>query len=387
MYFLRATASPFSLCRRKSNLLALPKSCYRLPGLFPMQRRSLLIIALLLASGMGSAAQPPLPPIPVPLSNNAVTSIKLGKQFLIFSFMGIGSGKTWKDISNAAYELDISADKWTEIRPVPGPAGRLAAAAASARQQIFLFGGYVVDGQGNEITVPDLAVYEPEDQRWYRGADIPTAVDDFVIGTYRDRYIYLVSGWSRNQAVGNVQVYDTEKNTWKQATPIAGTPVFGHAGALLDDTIIYVDGAYKNPSGSPPYIASDQCWMGKINHHDPAKIQWSKVSNHPGTARYRIAAGASDKDKKIFFAGGTDNPYNYNGIGYDGHPSEPSPVVFAWDLRSGKWELVSENTSDPTMDHHGLVVVPPGLIIVGGMEKERRVTSRVTFLPKRGKAR
>jgi len=148
-----------------------------------------------------------------------------------------------------------------------------------------------------------------------------------------------------------------------------------------------VDGAYKNPSGSPPYIPSDECWMGKIDHHDLTKIQWSKIPNHPGSARYRIAAGASDKDKKIYFVGDTDNPYNYNGIGYDGRPSEPSPVAFAWDLRSGKWEVISENTSDPTMDHHGLVATPAGLIIVGGMEEGQRVTSRVTLLPKGGKAR
>ena len=355
-----------------------------------MQRRLTLflatIIALLLIPAM-RATEPRLPALPVAISNNAVTAIKLGKQFLVFSFMGIGPGKAWKDISNAAYQLDISADKWTEIRSVPGPAGRLAAAAVSAREQVFLFGGYVVDAQGGEITVPDVAVYEPADQRWYRGADIPTPVDDSVVGTYRDRYIYLVSGWSKNEAVRNVQVYDIEKNTWRQATPIAGKPVFGHAGALVDDTIIYVDGAYQNASGSPPYIASDECWMGKIDHHDATKIQWSKIPNHPGSARYRIAAGASEKDRKIYYAGGSDNPYNYNGIGYDGRPSEPSSLAFAWDPRRGKWEVVSENTPDPTMDHHSLVAAPVGLILVGGMEKGQHVTSRVTLLPKAGKAR
>ncbi len=51
------------------------------------------------------------------------------------------------------------------------------------------------------------------------------------------------------------------------------------------------------------------------------KIQWTKLPNHPGNARYRIAAGGSEKDQKIYFSGGTDNPYNYNGIGYDGKPA------------------------------------------------------------------
>src|SRR5439155_20053776 len=100
----------------------------------------------------------------------------------------------------------------------------------------------------------------------------------------------------KNDAVRNVQVYDAEKNTWRQATPIPGTPVFGHAGALLDDSIVYVDGAYKNSAAnSPRYIASNECWIGKIDHRDLSKIQWTKLPNHPGNARYRIADGAFAK--------------------------------------------------------------------------------------------
>jgi N-acetylneuraminic acid mutarotase len=232
--------------------------------------------------------------------------------------------------------------------------------------------------------VPDVSVYDPLSDRWYRGSDTPVPVDDSVIGVYQDRYIYLVSGWSNNDAVRNVQVYDGAKDKWLQATPIPGTPVFGHAGALVNDTIVYVDGAHRNPAGSQPkYVASDECWMGKIDHHDPAKIQWSKLPSHPGNARYRIASGGSEKDQKIYFSGGTDNPYNYNGIGYDGHPSEPVAVTFAFNLRTGKWETLNQKTPNPTMDHRGLLVAPHGLVIIGGMEKGQQVTSRVTVLPRK----
>ena len=86
--------------------------------------------------------------------------------------------------------------------------------------------------------------------RWFRGEDIPVPVDDSVAGVYRDRYIYLVSGWSKTDAVRDVQVYDAQKNVWSKATPIPGTPVFGHAGAVVGDTIVYVDGAHKNPAGN-----------------------------------------------------------------------------------------------------------------------------------------
>jgi N-acetylneuraminic acid mutarotase len=211
-------------------------------------------------------------------------------------------------------------------------------------------------------------------------------VDDSVAGVYRDRYIFLVSGWSKTEAVNDVQVYDSQKNTWVKATAIPGTPVFGHAGALVGDTIVYVDGAHKNPAGDKPkFVAADECWMGKIDHHDLTKIQWSKLPSHPGTARYRIAAGGSEKDQKVYFYGGTDNPYNYNGLGYNGQPAEPSSVIFAFNVRSAKWETINPNTLEPTMDHRGLLVIQEGLVIIGGMQKGQQVTSRVAVLPKEPK--
>jgi len=352
-----------------------------------MSRISAFLVIVALGGLLFAVAPsgPKFEPLPAAVSNNAVAAVRNHGKTLIFSFMGIGPGKTWDAISNAGYLMDPEArsQKWIETRPVPGTAGRLAASAAGTHGVVFLFGGYVVDAQGGEITLPDVNIYSPDDDRWSRGEDIPVAVDDSVAGVYHDRYIYLISGWSKHDNVRNVQVYDVEKRKWLQATPIPGTPVFGHAGGLVDDTIVYVDGAYKNPSGNvPKFVPSDECWMGKIDHRDPAKIQWTKLPNHPGKARYRIAAGGSGKDQRIYFAGGTDNPYNFNGIGYNGQPSEPSAVVFAFNLGTSKWETIVENAPDPTMDHRGLVALPEGLLIAGGMEKGQRVTARVQILPK-----
>jgi N-acetylneuraminic acid mutarotase len=352
-------------------------------------KKSFGFVLLILLAGFLFADEPfKLDPLPAPLSNNAVTSVKSRGTVLLFSLMGIGPKKTWDATSTSAYSMDPDMGTWTEVHSVPGTAGRLAATAVGAREHVFLFGGYVVDGQGGENTLADVNVYEPLTDRWFRAEDMPVPVDDSVGGVYRDRFIYLVGGWSKRDAVRDVQVYDAQKNKWSQATPIPGTPVFGHAGALVGDTIIYIDGVYKNPAGGQPrYVASDECWMGKIDHHDPAKIQWTKLPNHPGTARYRIAAGGSGKDQKIYFSGGTDTPYNYNGIGYNGVPSEPSPVTFAFNLRSGKWETINEHTPQPTMDHRGLVVIPEGLVIAGGMEAGQKVTSRVAIVPKSVKAK
>src|SRR5258708_13782485 len=208
------------------------------------------LFCLLLATRLQAAEEPKLTPLPAPVSNNAVAISHDDYGSRIFSFMGIGPKKTWDAITNSAYEMDPGTGKWTEKRSVPGVAGRLAASAVALHDQVFIFGGYVVDAQGGETTVSDLNVFVPVENRYYRGKDIPVPVDDAVVGLYRDRYIFLIAGWSTltNDAVRNVQVYDTDKDTWTQATPILGTPVFGHAAAITAHTIVYVTEPSNNPT-------------------------------------------------------------------------------------------------------------------------------------------
>src|SRR5208283_4018975 len=227
----------------------------------------LVLFCFVLAARLRAADEPKLSPLPAPVSNNAVAILHDQGGPKIFSFMGIGPKKTWNAVTTSAYELDPDTGKWTEKRPVPGLAGRLAASAVALHDQVFIFGGYVVDSQGGETTMSDLNVFVPIENRYYRGKDIPVPVDDAVVGVFRDRYIYVIGGWStaKNDAVRDVQIYDTDNDTWMQATPIPGTPVFGHAGAIIGNTIVYVDGAYKNRSGiGPKYLPSSECWMGEI---------------------------------------------------------------------------------------------------------------------------
>jgi N-acetylneuraminic acid mutarotase len=339
----------------------------------------LLVVPMLCAMLLLAADQPKIPPMPGAVANNAVASLKNGLE--VYSMMGIGPKKTWDDITNKIYILRLASGKWTEGRPVPGVAGRLGASAMGAKGQIFVFGGYVVDGQGNEITIPDVNSYMPANQRWYRAEDIPVPVDGAVIGMNHDRYIYLVGGRSKNGPVNNVQVYDAEKNTWNQATPFPGVPVFGHAGGLASDAIVYVDGAKKNTAGGDAYVSSDECWMGKIDHKDPDKIEWSKLPAHPGPGRFGIVAGA--EKNKILFSGGTTNPHNYKGVGYDGKPAEISPVTFAFELHGNRWETITEDTYDVRTDGRGILSTPLGPLILGGMLKNLAISARVLALPRK----
>jgi len=341
-----------------------------------MKKLPAFFLPVLCAALLLAVDQPKIPAMPGAVSSNAVASLQGGLE--VYSLMGVGPKKAWDDITNKMYILHLKSAKWSEGRPVPGVAGRLGASAVGTRGQIFLFGGYVVDGQGNEITVGDVNSYGATDRRWFRGEDIPVPVDSAVIGLNHDRYIYLVGGRSKKGPVNNVQVYDAETNKWSEATPFPGTPVFGHAGGLGDDTIVFVDGAKKNTAaGGSPYVASDECWMGKIDKKDPNKIEWSKLPPHPGPGRFGIVAGAGEKDRKILFSGGTTTPHNYKGLDSDGKPAEVSTVTFAYDVHNNKWLTISEDTYDVRMDSRGIVETPIGSLIVGGMVKNMAVTARV----------
>jgi N-acetylneuraminic acid mutarotase len=338
-----------------------------------------IFVGVLLAA---SESDVELDSLPQPLTNNAVAGYNGRGGLNLVSFMGISSGKNWKAVTNATYSMIAADGNWKTLKPVPGTAGRLGAIAVPAANQIFLLGGYVMDAQGGETTVGDVNMYNPDTQKWFRVTDIPEPVSAAVGGEYDNRYIYLVGGWSKSGPTQAVQVYDIKKAEWLKATPMSGPAVFGHAGAVVDDTIVYVDGALRNPAGKPAFIASDECWMGKIDHKDPTKIEWTKLPAHPGTARYRIAAGGSDKDDKVYFTGGASGPYDSTGQGFDGHPAQPSPMVFSYDLRKKAWDVIHEKVAIPTMDQRGLIVAPHYLVLLGGMASNRAVTAHVTLIPK-----
>ena len=350
-------------------------------NIFAMKKLLFLVSLLFCSARVPGAEEKKIPPMPGAVSSNAVAAVKGGVE--IFSMMGVGPRKTWNDVTNKVYEMDLAHAKWREGRTVPGTVGRLGAVAAGAKGLVILIGGYMVDGQGLELTIPDVNVYEPGARRWSRAKDVPVAVDNAVVGVAHDRFVYLIGGRSPQGPVNNVQVYDVEKDSWTQATPLPGTAVFGHAGGVADENIVVVDGAKTGPAGGPRYVASDECWLGKIDKKDPYKIEWSKLPSHPGSARFGIAGGGSDHDHRIFFCGGTATPHDYKGNSYDGEPAEISQVTFAYNLHGHKWETISDTTPDAQTDSRGIVITPVGQLVMGGLVKNLAVTAEVTLLPQK----
>lgn len=346
--------------------------------------KKILTIVLLLPCGCVAApgvAQPnvsELPPLPAAVSNNAVVAVIAGEDEYLISFAGLGEGRGHADTLAVTYVLDAKKSQWTEKEPVPGGAGRLAAVAASAGELAYVFGGYTVAADGSEVSTPWVHAFDPATGVFDARASMPVPVDDAVAVTFRDRFIYLISGWHDLGNVNLVQRYDTRMNSWSQATPTPGRGVFGHAGGIVGNTILYCDGVAIEPHADRrrDFVANKQCFAGTIDDDDTRRIDWRSLPPHPGPPRYRMAAAGIEALGSIVFVGGSDNPYNFDGIGYNGEPAEPSAGLLRYDLGTQSWSALSV-VSDKTMDHRGLVGFRGAWVTVGGMLEGQRVTDRV----------
>lgn len=173
-------------------------------------------------------------------------------------------------------------------------------------------------------------------------------------------------------------VLDAQRGRWTQAKPDPGRAVFGHAGGIVGNRIVYCDGVaiQANPDKRRNFIANDECLTGVIDRDDGRRIDWRHIAPHPGPPRYGMAAAGIVGQNAVLFIGGSENPYNYDGIGYNGEPSKPAAGAVWFDLDAGRWREIQPDTA-PSMDHRGLVPLGAGWLTVGGMLDGQEVTNRV----------
>lgn len=320
-----------------------------------------------------------IPPLPVPHANNAVAQVDVGGKTMIFSFMGLKTGKTHDDISRHAYSYLEGDNAWMRLADVPVPEGRLAATAVGLNGFVYLFGGYSVADDGGEVSTPENFRFDPASGEYHLIPAMPVPVDDAVSFTYAGRYIYLISGWHDTANVRDVQVFDTAENRWFKATDYPGTPVFGHAGGIIGNRFVIADGTGlfgTREEGNRRFETVNEGWMGTIDPDDPSQITYRRLPQLPGRGNYRMGGAGDEAGNRVLFVGGTSNAYNYNGIGYNGEPSKPTAHVFAWDLTADNWVAYKDKPT-PSMDHRGLVKLGGKWFTIGGMVGAQEVTSDV----------
>ncbi|MBZ0266524.1 hypothetical protein K8I85_00075, partial [bacterium] len=368
---------------RRTLPTTLSRSLRVVPMLIAAAVASVAVVAVVAGSAAPAAAQTwqDHAPAPMPIANNAVTTHALAGTTFVYSFLGIDSTLVPAGISHQATRLNTVSNTWELLPDVPSVKAKIAACAFTLGDSVYVVGGYAVDDNGFETTNARMDVMDPATATWGdRRANVPVRVDDMVAGTWNDTHAILVSGWSSNHNVPDVQAWEKAADTWAAATPIPDFGTFGGAGGVTGDKIVFVDGVAD--TGTFSFDLVNRVLVGTINPLDPTDITWEDRGPHPGLPTYRAASWNIPGDPdRIVFCGGTDNPYNFDGQGYDGHPSEPLGQVWSYHIPSGT-VVFHDDKPVPTMDHRGFPWGDGRMWIVGGMEAGQMVTDRVSsWLP------
>jgi len=307
-----------------------------------------------------------------------------GDPWQLVAMYGLGEGVDHGAIQSDGWRWKSSAQRW---EPLAAPAhiatGRLAASAYWLDGQPWLVGGYTVAADGSERSTAEIYRLDAASARWLVQTRMPTPVDDSVALPFRDRWLILVSGWYDTGNVDLVQIYDTQTNAWSVSSQWPGPAVFGQAGGIVDNQLVVCDGVavVGVVDGKRQFALSKGCWHGTIalnpTEDAVAAVSWTELPEHPCPGTYRAAATGTTRDgARILFAGGGTGAYNFDGIGYNGEPVEPSACVFSYDLEGKRWERHAD-LPEPRMDLRGLVETAEGYLLVGGLSAPKQPTADV----------
>lgn len=316
--------------------------------------------------------------MPEPVANNAVAGATVNGEPYAYSFAGIDSNRNFSGIHLKAWRYRLGTDNWEAIEALPDTLGKIAAAASTVGNKIYIIGGYHVFANGSERSSDRVHIYDPESNQYLPdGAAVPIPIDDQAQAVWRDSLIYVVSGWSNTTNVPNVQIYDPSLDQWSVGTPVPDNgnfKVFGGSGVIIGDTIYYVGGARIGPS----FPLENVFRIGVINPQQPTQINWSSF-DHPSALTYRTAAFAHQGN--VIWAGGSGVSYNFNGFAYNGS----GPVVpFDWMVNyfvASQSIFTLSDSIPPIMDLRGVAQLNENqFLIAGGMTNGPSVSAQTLLL-------
>lgn len=313
--------------------------------------------------------------LPEAVANNAVCEGFIGDKAYVFSFSGIDSTKIYSGIHNRAYRYEVETDRVESIDPLPDMRGKIAAGASRIGNIIYIAGGYHVFQNGTELSSNKIHRYDIANNQYLDdGQDIPIATDDHVQAVWRDSLIYLVSGWSNNGNIPNVQIYNPSEDTWMMGTSTPNNnsyKSFGASGTIVGDTIYYFGGA----SSGFGFNIQNQIRKGVIDPNDPQQIDWSITTPDPNINGYRMAS--TYHEGLLYWIGGSNTTYNFNGIAYNGTGGvPPSNRILYTSNSSFSW--VEYFDSEIPMDLRGIAELEGSTrMLVGGMLSNQEVTNKI----------
>ncbi|HKK38986.1 MAG TPA: T9SS type A sorting domain-containing protein [Cryomorphaceae bacterium] len=337
----------------------------------------LFLIIPFLCSAQGGWEWELLPEMPEPVSNNAVVEAFSGDSLCVYSFTGISEGLEPEDIHLKSWRYNTVSQEWSQLPDVNDFRGKIAAGASTVENIIYLIGGYHVFENFSEQSSPKVHRFDADANEWLEdGADIPVPIDDQVQAVWRDSLIYVITGWSENTNVNDVQVYNPFNDTWTAATPTPNSnsfKAFGASGAIIGDTIYYYGGTKISGFN---FLATNEFRKGVINPEDPTDILWSLLPDDEISNGYRMACTSFGDE--VIWIGGAEVAYNFDGLAYSGGSVvQPHQQIRTYQSFSNTWSFFDDSPF-AIMDLRGIAkVADDEWIIAGGMTTDAQVTNAV----------
>jgi len=298
---------------------------------------------------------------------------------LVAAVLGLGAGG--------------QAAAWQSHAPLPEP--RTEVAAAVARGEIVVVGGFTADG-GNSARVDGYSI---ADNRWRRLPDLPLAVDHAAAASVNGR-VYVVGGYGRDRSPLDA-AFALGNGSWRRlaslpdaraaaAAAIAGGRLYVLGGvdgrrslARVAFALDLRTGRWSRITGPSPreHLAAAAAGMrvyalggrsagidtntARFESYDPKTRRWKRLAPIP---QARGGTGAALVNGGIVSVGGE-------------RPQGTIRSVYAYELRSRRWRRIADLPSP----RHGLGVVAhegriyaiaggprPGLTVSGALESLQR---------------
>lgn len=311
--------------------------------------------------------------LPMPISNNAVTMAENNGTKYLYSFGGIDSTKSSGGITLSSFRYNTSTNSWENIPDLPDTLGKIASGASTVKNKIYIIGGYHVFASGNEVSSNKVHVFDPELNTYLADAtQIPVAIDDQVQDVWRDSIIFVITGWSNNTNVANVQLFNPSLNSWSAGTSVPNSntyKAFGATGKIVGDTIYYIGGA----STGANFPAQKTLKKGIIDPTDPSNITWSAPTTLENIYR---GVATTDNNNNLYFLGGSAISYNYDGIAYNGSGGVPLRTTYLHTELGNLSNWGSDSILLP-MDLRGIGEFSSTIkYLAGGMENNQKVSNK-----------
>ena len=241
-----------------------------------------------------------------------------------------------------------AAEEWEVISQLPTK--RSAFSTAVVDDKIYLIGGNLFENRKGPFGVSLVEIYNPENNSWRRGADMPTARAKPATAVIDGR-IYVIGGYAGIDNRGEnfkilkiVEVYDSQTDTWDRKQDMTLSR-FGFGIGVVKKKIYVMGG--KNPFEDP--------WrLDRVEIYDPASDRWAERANMP-TIRSDVET-AVVRDTIYVIAG--------SGWPHDGQGGPKLATIETYHPRTKRWQKKPDMPNLKTA--FSTVVVDDEIYLIGG---------------------